>query len=259
MTLREATHAFLLKDYAVSVRHASDVMATVSPAEVPWFDRLDQQPDEATDEHRRKTLLLLITLSASIWSSESPALSKATQLSPAMDFILAARPSQPATCLRALRKTCLSLYGPPDDLSRLPPSIVAALALAALKLNLVQEGRKLVDDWDSSLSEDARQLLAEESQALQESRSLESSVQSLADRRTLSSSENLDDSTTLATSRVRGAVQSYERLMDTCCLAILPRLGDWQGARDRIDKASYANGGILSQAKAEASSFHHNS
>jgi hypothetical protein len=84
MTLREATHAFLLKDYAVSVRHASDVMATVSPAEVPWFDRLDQQPDEATDEHRRKTLLLLITLSASIWSSESPALSKATQLSPAM-------------------------------------------------------------------------------------------------------------------------------------------------------------------------------
>jgi hypothetical protein len=252
MALRAATHAFLLKDYVSALRKLSDALSNAPSSDSIWHEQLDQETEDKIDELRRKILLLLITLCASIWTSNPEILSKATDLPPLLQSLASANSKRPFTCYQPLYQSCLSFYGSTGDLQRLPPSIIVALALAALKLNLPQDAKKLINEWDASLSESTRQLLAEEGQAMQEARSLESSVQSLSDRRGLS--ESMEDSTILNTSRIRAATISYERLMEVYCLAILPRLEDWKGASDRIERASYASGGILSQAKCEVRS-----
>lgn len=191
-----------LIDTAFTILHANPVTST---------------PIDAYTSHRRKWDLLRITLETTLYSSLDSGVVPASSANTAhanggteaLDGLPAHLRSNlglPASSLLGtLRSRSIRLYTPasPSAQTTLPSQIVVALAFAALKLNCPDFARNLVEEWLARTNQD------------------EVTFSGQVD----SSASNASPSSPELSSK-----EGYERVLDTYCLHVLPRLGDWEYA-----------------------------
>lgn len=200
-----AARSLLQKDFALTYELIESAFAIISPPKSGEVDELDT--------HRRKWDILRITLETSVYaappkSSDPNALPSALRSSmmltaPSLVASMHARSVQlfsptPNMTGEPSGSQSNHNYATKPRLEYLPAQILVTLALSALKLSCPEVARGMIEDW-----------LAERQRRREE----------------LQYSLMREDVPELDK-------EGYEKVLDLYCLHVLPRLHDWEYARD---------------------------
>lgn len=200
-----AARSLLQKDFALTYSLIESAFAIITPPKSAAVDELDT--------HRRKWDILRITLETSVYAAPPrtsdpnalpPALRSSMMLTaPSLVASMHARSVQLYTRTPSLPEgpsgsQSNSVYASKPRLEFLPAQILVTLALSALKLSCPEVSRGMIEDWLAQ-----RQRVREELQYA------------------LPDEEGPDMQK-----------EGYVKVIDLYCLHVLPRLHDWEYARD---------------------------
>lgn len=263
-----AAKAFLLRDYGSTANLLEDATTAAGKnaggKQEDWF-RAIQQEEKATTttttttgatrlelELKRKVDILTITFLATVHSS-------ANSNDPSGDFTppesissllsLAPRPLLTTLWHSSLTSPSSGDILPTSHAAYLHPSIAIALALAALKLNEPRLARSITEAWFGSISTDVDQFLAD--QVAQLDSEEEVMGQFPVDGGLGGSTLWLKKET--STKCGKALVGCWFRLLDLLVLHVLPKLGEWEAARDVVELQSRENGGWVPDARIQVS------
>jgi len=142
--------------------------------------------------HRRKWDILRITLETTLYTSGQSTTTVPEELKPLLAL-------SPPSFISTLHARSLQLFTPANrakpSAEFLPSQILITLVLASVKLDCAQMGREVIEDWLSRRNQSGFDVYKESKQ--------------LADE-----------------------VEGYEKVLEVYCLHILPRLNDWEYARE---------------------------
>ncbi|KAF8525783.1 hypothetical protein BU17DRAFT_40924 [Hysterangium stoloniferum] len=179
-----AARAFLQRDVALT---HSLLLSAFSNLQPPLTSTLDP-----LSFHRRKWDILRITLETTLYTSGQASKSLPGSL---QTILMLSPPSIIAT----MHGRSIQLFTPANrerpSSEFLPSQILLALALASVKLECVQVGREIVEDWLTRRSQTGYEGFKHERQVAEE-------------------------------------LEGYEKVLEVYCLHILPRLNDWEYARE---------------------------
>jgi hypothetical protein len=287
-----AARAFLLKDHEgaldsltelqdlshslVVVDGPSESFESVrqdSPPSSPELDLL--RPPSPSDALRRKALVLRITVLANVCSEPDlePLLrsrQEYSQLAGKPADVVAVHLYNDALALydSALDASAMTTTSPPlpaPNVSKLPPSVAVALALAALKLGSPLTAKAICEAWFGSIDERLESALELEGMSLTSEAEARGAAAaegggdqpggpltrsgdlSLSFSFGGTGSSGIED----GESPQRALLRSYERLYDVYVLQVLPKLDEWAEAEEFASMGLRENGGILRPAKVD--------
>ncbi|GAA6064076.1 hypothetical protein JCM10212_002718 [Sporobolomyces blumeae] len=272
-----ASRAFLVRDYAstASSLHLAN-SALPRPDARAWIDALARnEPSLPEAELARKLDILNATFLATVHSAgagPSPAPHLVPLLDLAPDKLVESIWSswiEQATSNGDGNLPVSTPTGPesveivPSTMAaRLHPSVVTALALAALKLEQPQLARAVAEAWIGSTTEEIERIAWEYVASIGDEWDVELPLDAARNGSTgskvkateMDASVQLDASTTIdkAGQAKRQFVQSWTKLVDLVTLHLLPKLGEWEAAGDFARMQGVENGGWVPDARVEA-------
>lgn len=179
-----AARAFLQRDVTLTQSLLLSAFSNLQPPVSSILDPLSS--------HRRKWDILRITLETTLYTAALP---KQT-LPESLQSVLLLSPTSLVTTMhaRSLQLFTPAVWGKPNAES-LPSQILVALVLASVKLDCVQVGREMIENWLSCRNRSGYDTFKEEKQANEDT-------------------------------------EGYEKVLEMYCLHVLPRLDDWDYARE---------------------------
>ncbi|GAA95215.1 uncharacterized protein L969DRAFT_92521 [Mixia osmundae IAM 14324] len=277
---RSAAQAFVLKDHAVTLDALTEAYVILDDASASPVGSQDW-----TAAHRRKFEILritfLATLLADVLNSDASlpgSVSAHAWIKPLYALVTAKgktavrttpdKNEQADKIVYALYSHALATFSPSHtrdtldtsmpiataDVGAVPPSVIVATSLGALKLNAPLAARNIIEAWLGSLTPALEaQLERTNLQVEADHESLQTSVLSPSSSMTLpaSASQSSLSASISIDEDARASLVSFERILEVFSLAVLPRLNQWDEAEEFVRLAARANGGLLRQAKVD--------
>jgi hypothetical protein len=258
---REAARSFLNADFTSALRAIDAALAALpSPLSLPsWIDQLSEEAtgtSTAASDQRRKVVILFVTLVATCRATLDRDLPVSARQTPLLGPYI---PLKPDAVVAKLFDGAVGRFAPsppppsePSPLpspeaAYLPPSVIVALALGALKLQAPRAAKAVCEAWLGSLDERAESTLEVEGDALDAAGTPTASLTASALSLSVTSTPNTESTG----SPKRDALQSYERILELYALHILPAMGAWDEAEEWVKLLARETGGYARPGKVE--------
>lgn len=262
---REAARAFVNADLETTLVAIEAALAALSAADTSpnWIDLLSEEfpsPSVPLHDQRRKVVILFVTLIATCRATAERDLSKAVKTSPLYHPYSSLSPEAASTRLfdatlpyftSSPSPSSDPLPLPSPEAGFLPPSVIVALTLGALKLQAPRAAKAICEAWLGSLPEQAETLLEAEGDAYDSSSSTTTSASSLTASSLSLSVTSTPSNEAGGGSPKRNALLSYERILELYALHVLPGLGAWEEAEEWVKLLARENGGWARVGKVE--------